>query len=81
MSEDDRNEAATDENTTGKVGDIRKTRGIRFPESEWKEVKRAALAHDKPDAEERRIGPGSGFDGAADRADVPLHPVPGDREA
>ena len=51
MSDDDRNEAAVGENAAEKAGDVRKTRGIRFSESEWEEVKRAALAHDKPAAE------------------------------
>ena len=51
MSEDDRNDAAAGENAAQKAGDVRKTRGIRFSESEWEEVKRAALAHDKPAAE------------------------------
>ncbi len=51
MSEDDRNEAATGENAVDKAGDVRKTRGIRFSDSEWEEVKRAALADDKPAAE------------------------------
>ena len=51
MSDDDRNEASGGENAAEKAGDVRKTRGIRFSESEWEEVKRAALAHDKPAAE------------------------------
>ena len=51
MSEDDRNEAAAGENAADKAGNVRKTRGIRFSDSEWEEVKRAALAHDKPAAE------------------------------
>ncbi len=51
MSEDDRNEAATGESAADRAGDVRKTRGIRFSDSEWEEVKRAALAHDKPAAE------------------------------
>ena len=51
MSEDGRNEAAGGENTAEKSGDARKTRGIRFSESEWEEVKRAAAAHEMPAAE------------------------------
>ncbi len=51
MSEDERNEAFGGENAADRAGDVRKTRGIRFSESEWEEVKRAALAHDKPAAE------------------------------
>ena len=34
-----------------KAGDARKTRGIRFSESEWEEVKNAAAAHEMPAAE------------------------------
>ena len=51
MSEDDRNEASGGENTAEKSGDVRKTRGIRFSESEWEEVKRAAQDHEMPAAE------------------------------
>ena len=51
MSEDDRNGASGGENTAEKSGDVRKTRGIRFSESEWEEVKRAAAAHEMPAAE------------------------------
>ena len=51
MSEDERIEAATGENTADKAGDARKTRGIRFSESEWEEVKNAAAAHEMPAAE------------------------------
>ena len=51
MSEDGRNEAAGGENTADKSGDARKTRGIRFSESEWEEVKKAAAAHEMPAAE------------------------------
>ena len=51
MSEDERNEAAGGENAPGKAGDARKTRGIRFSESEWEEVKNAAAEHEMPAAE------------------------------
>ncbi len=51
MSEDGRNEAPGAENTAERSGDARKTRGIRFSESEWEEVKRAAAAHEMPAAE------------------------------
>ena len=51
MSDEDRNEAAVGENATEKAGDARKTRGIRFSESEWDEVKRAAASHEMPAAE------------------------------
>ena len=43
MSEQDRSEAAG--------GDARKTRGIRFSESEWEEVKCAAAGQEMPAAE------------------------------
>ena len=51
MSEDGRNEAPGAEHTAEKSGDVRKTRGIRFSESEWEEVKRAAQNHEMPAAE------------------------------
>ena len=51
MSEDGRNEAPGAENTAERSGDARKTRGIRFSESEWEEVKSAAAAHEMPVAE------------------------------
>ncbi len=51
MSEEVRNEAAAGENAAEKSGDVRKTRGIRFSESEWEEVKKAAAAHEMPAAE------------------------------
>ena len=51
MSDEDRNEAAVGENAAEKAGDARKTRGIRFSESEWDEVKGAAQADGSPAAE------------------------------
>ena len=51
MSEEDRNEAAPDDIGADSADDIRKTRSIRFSESEWEEVKRAARAHGLPAAE------------------------------
>ena len=91
MREEDRNEAVGGETPARKAGDARKTRGIRFSGSEWEEVKRAARAHGSPAAEfvrerilvlaragGRRDPPGGAVLGAADRADVPLHLVPGD---
>ena len=51
MSEEVRNEAAAGENAPDKSGEVRKTRGIRFSESEWEEVKKAAAAHEMPAAE------------------------------
>ncbi len=51
MSEDTRNEAVGGDSGAEKAGDARKTRGIRFSESEWEEVKNAAAAHAMPAAE------------------------------
>ena len=51
MSEDDRNRAGGSENGAERADDNRKTRSIRFSESEWEEVRNAALAHDLPAAE------------------------------
>lgn len=51
MSEDARNEGASGETGSEKAGDARKTRGIRFSESEWEEVKNAAAVHEMPAAE------------------------------
>ena len=51
MNDEDRNEAAVGENAAEKAGDARKTRGIRFSESEWDEVKNAAADHEMPAAE------------------------------
>ena len=51
MSEEGRTEAAGAETAAEKSGDVRKTRGIRFSESEWEEVKKAAAAHEMPAAE------------------------------
>ena len=79
MSDEDRNEAAVGENAAEKVGDARKTRGIRFSESEWDEVKRAAQADGSPAAEfvrERILalarGPESGEAGPAAPSLAPL---------
>ena len=51
MTEIDGNGTAGGETGAEKAGDARKTRGIRFSESEWEEVKRAAAAHEMPVAE------------------------------
>ena len=51
MSEEIRTGAAASENEVDKSGDARKTRGIRFSESEWEEVKKAAATHEMPAAE------------------------------
>ena len=78
MSEEDRNEAVAGENTTEKPGDVRKTRGIRFSESEWEEVKKAAAAHEMPAAEfvrERILALARAPDGG-DRTAVPASMAP-----
>ena len=51
MSEAGRTGAVAGQHAADKSGDARKTRGIRFSESEWEEVKRAAAAHEMPAAE------------------------------
>ncbi len=51
MSEVERNGAAGDANAAGQTHDLRRTRSIRFSDSEWEEVKRAARGHDMPAAE------------------------------
>ncbi len=51
MSEVERNGAAGDANAADRGDDLRRTRSIRFADSEWEEVKRAAREHDMPAAE------------------------------
>ena len=51
MTENDRNDPAGGGITADSADDIRKTRSIRFSESEWEEVKRTARAHGLPAAE------------------------------
>ncbi len=55
MNEDGQNTADVDAPAVGneaeKADDNRKTRSIRFSESEWDEVRNAALAHELPAAE------------------------------
>ncbi len=48
MSDDDRDDVSGGTNAAEKAGGVRKTGGIRFPESEWEEVRRAALATEGP---------------------------------
>ena len=78
MSQNDRNEAAGGGNGPGKVDDNRKTRSIRFSESEWDEVRNAALAHDLPAAEfvRERILALVRASESTDRATVPASMVP-----
>ena len=55
MNEDGRNEAVNGAPAVGndaeRADENRKTRSIRFSESEWEEVRNAAAAHDMPAAE------------------------------
>ena len=55
MNEDGQDAADVDAPAVGneaeKADDNRKTRSIRFSESEWDEVRKAALAHELPAAE------------------------------
>ena len=51
MSEDGGKQAAGAGNAAERSEDNRKTRSIRFSESEWEEVKRAAAVHEMPAAE------------------------------
>ncbi len=78
MSEDDRNAAAGGGNEPGKADDNRKTRSIRFSESEWDEVRNAALAHDLPAAEfvRERILALVRAPESTDRATVPASMAP-----
>ena len=51
MTETDPLKPESNDGAAEKQGDARKTRGIRFSESEWEEVKSAAERHDIPAAE------------------------------
>ncbi len=78
MIGDGRNETGGGETGAEKSGDVRKTRGIRFSESEWEEVKDAAAAHGMPAAEfvrERILALARDPEGA-DRAPVPASMAP-----
>ena len=78
MSEDVRNEAAGGGTVPEKAGDLRRTRSIRFSDSEWEAVKRAARGHDMPAAEFVRrtmLGLVRGPEGAG-AAPVPLPLAP-----
>ena len=51
MTKSDRTEPESGDGPTANQGGARRTRGIRFSDSEWKEVKAAAELHDVPAAE------------------------------
>ena len=79
MSEVERNGAAGGGNAAERGDDLRRTRSIRFSDSEWEEVKRAARAHDMPAAEFVRrtmLGLARGPEGAGAVAiPLPLAPL------
>lgn len=51
MSEDTQNDAPDGEAVAERPEDVRRNRTIRFSDSEWEEVRRAALLHEMPPAE------------------------------
>ena len=51
MTKTDRTEPESGHASTANPGAARRTRGIRFSDSEWREVKAAAELHDVPAAE------------------------------
>ncbi len=51
MSNDTRNDAPDDVAAAERPEDARRNRTIRFSDSEWEEVRRAALQHDMPPTE------------------------------
>lgn len=51
MTKTDRTEPESGYTSTANPGAARRTRGIRFSDSEWREVKAAAELHDVPAAE------------------------------
>ena len=78
MSENEQIEVQGSDTGAEKAGDARKTRGIRFSESEWEEVKNAAAAHEMPAAEfvrERVLALARGRQ-SADPAQVPASMAP-----
>ena len=51
MGEEERNASAAGGEAAERADDLRRTRSIRFSDSEWEEVKRAARVHGLPAAE------------------------------
>ena len=51
MSDDTRNEAPERQTEADRPDDARRNRTIRFSDSEWEEVRRAATLHDMPPTE------------------------------
>ena len=79
MSEDARREAPEGGAAADRPEDARRNRTIRFSDSEWEEVRRAALLHDTPPAEFVREtilalarNPESGISGAVAPSLAPL---------
>ena len=73
MTKTDRTETESGDSPTAKRGHARRTRGIRFSDSEWEEVKAAAELHDVPAAEfvRKKI-----LDIARSRADTGADAIP-----
>ena len=73
MTKTHRTEPESGDSPTAKRGDARRTRGIRFSDSEWEEVKAAAELHNVPAAEfvRKKI-----LDIARGRADTGAHAIP-----
>ena len=79
MSEDTRKDAPESEVGTDRPEDARRNRTIRFSDSEWEEVRRAAMLHDTPPTEFVREtilalarNPGNGVSGAVAPSLAPL---------
>ena len=79
MSEDTRNDAPEGEVGADRPEDARRNRTIRFSDSEWEEVRRAALVHETPPTEFVREtilalarDPGSASSGAVAPSLAPL---------
>ena len=79
MSDDTRNDALEGEVAADRPEDARRNRTIRFSDSEWEEVRRAAMLHDIPPTEfvretilELARNPKSGVSGAVAPSLAPL---------
>ena len=85
MTKTDRTEPESGDAPTANPGAVRRTRAIRFSDSEWEEVKATAELQDLPAAEQEdsrhRLQPrdtgqrGPDLAHIADRTDVPLYMV------
>ena len=75
MTKTDRTEPESGDAPTANQGAARRTRGIRFSDSEWQEVKAAAERHDVPAAEfvrKKILDVARGRPGAAPASLAPL---------